>query len=186
MPRCNTSSFADSHLLQVATAMQYILNVVCRVNCISRAIQSYPLRSKQPDVSSFRPPNYSFSTGRVKGSEELSSAEYDKLSDETLENLADVFDGLGEKYNLNDEYDVQHAQGVLKVNFGSSLGTYIINRQAPNKQLWLSSPRSGPKRYDFVRARQEWVYKHDGTALHTLLEEEVSDIVQSHVKFPKR
>ncbi|KAF7237761.1 hypothetical protein EG68_11582 [Paragonimus skrjabini miyazakii] len=178
----SASSFADSHFPGVATAMKYILDVVCRVNCIFRVTQSYPLRS----VSSFRLPSYSFSTGHVKGSEELSTAEYDKLSDETLENLADVFDGLGEKYNLNEEYDVQHAQGVLKVNFGSSLGTYIINRQAPNKQLWLSSPRSGPKRYDFIRARQEWVYKHDGTALHTLLEEEVSDIVQSHVTFPKR
>lgn len=26
-------------------------------------------------------------------------------------------------------------------------GTYVINKQPPNKQIWLSSPVSGPDRY---------------------------------------
>ncbi|OON18563.1 iron donor protein CyaY [Opisthorchis viverrini] len=87
---------------------------------------------------------------------ELSNSEYESLSNETLDKLAEVFDSLGEKYNLDKDYDVEHAYGVLKVYFGAGIGTYIINRQAPNKQLWLSSPRSGPKRYDFIRSRDEW------------------------------
>ena len=29
-------------------------------------------------------------------------------------------------------------------------GTYVLNKQPPNKQIWLSSPVSGPKRYDWV------------------------------------
>lgn len=39
--------------------------------------------------------------------------------------------------------------GVLEVSLPPS-GTYVINKQPPNKQIWLSSPVSGPKRYDFV------------------------------------
>ena len=30
--------------------------------------------------------------------------------------------------------------GVLTVKMGSDLGTYVINKQTPNKQIWLSSP----------------------------------------------
>ncbi len=30
-------------------------------------------------------------------------------------------------------------QGVLTLKLGS-LGTYVINKQAPNHQIWMSSP----------------------------------------------
>ena len=40
-------------------------------------------------------------------------------------------------------------QGVLTVRLGE-LGTYVINKQAPNRQLWMSSPLSGPVRYDWA------------------------------------
>ncbi|XP_070933807.1 frataxin, mitochondrial isoform X2 [Macaca nemestrina] len=30
--------------------------------------------------------------------------------------------------------------GVLTVKLGGDLGTYVINKQTPNKQIWLSSP----------------------------------------------
>ena len=38
---------------------------------------------------------------------------------------------------------------MLNVSF-PNVGTYVINKQPPNKQIWLSSPQSGPKRYDWV------------------------------------
>lgn len=73
--------------------------------------------------------------------------------------------------------------GVLTVNFGELHGTYVINRQMPNKQIWLSSPKSGPKRYDFVNS--QWIYKHDGKTLHELLNNEIPAIVKSQVCFDK-
>jgi hypothetical protein len=30
-------------------------------------------------------------------------------------------------------------QGVMTIKLGS-LGTYVINKQAPNRQIWMSSP----------------------------------------------
>ncbi|CAH8585849.1 unnamed protein product [Schistosoma rodhaini] len=113
----------------------------------------------------------------------LSDAEYERVSTKTLELLADSFEQLPERFALNKEYDVEHAYGVLKITFGPQVGTYIINRQAPNKQLWLSSPQSGPKRYDYIPSMRLWIYKHDGKSLHSLLSEEISAIVGGPVEF---
>jgi len=73
--------------------------------------------------------------------------------------------------------------GVLTVKFGKPHGTYVINRQTPNKQIWLSSPKSGPKRYDFVN--NQWIYKHDGKTLHELLNNEIPTIVKIETCFDK-
>lgn len=64
----------------------------------------------------------------------------------------------------------------------------MINKQAPNKQIWLSSPTSGPKRFDFVYAPNDnqdgyWVYKHTGVTLHELLDKEFSDILNQPTTF---
>ncbi|XP_037028709.1 frataxin homolog, mitochondrial-like [Bradysia coprophila] len=79
---------------------------------------------------------------------------------------------------------------VLTVNFGNTHGTYVINRQSPNRQIWLSSPTSGPKRYDFVPSNAikdasegYWLYKHDGITLHELLQKEIRLIVKREVEF---
>jgi len=73
--------------------------------------------------------------------------------------------------------------GVLTLTF-PPVGTYVINKQPPNKQIWLSSPISGPKRYDWVVVSEgqnskegtgggEWVYLRDMSTLRELLMTEV-------------
>lgn len=104
----------------------------------------------------------------------LSAIDYETIADETLESLTDTFEILLEKHKLPS--DVTYSNGVLTVEL-DKYGTYVINKQTPNKQIWLSSPFSGPKRYDFFN--QRWIYKHDGISLHTLLNEEMSNV------FPK-
>lgn len=67
---------------------------------------------------------------------------------------------------------------------GPNYGTYVINRQTPNKQIWLSSPTSGPKRFDLVnKDGGYWIYKHTGQTLHQLLQEEISKIAEAKVDF---
>lgn len=72
--------------------------------------------------------------------------------------------------------------GVMSLTI-NDLGTYVINKQPPNKQIWLSSPISGPKRYDWVvisegqsqkqdTARADWIYLRDGSTLSELLRAE--------------
>ncbi len=38
-----------------------------------------------------------------------------------------------------DDADAELSQGVLNLKLGS-IGAYVINKQAPNKQIWVSSP----------------------------------------------
>jgi frataxin len=66
----------------------------------------------------------------------------------------------------------------------SDKGSYVLNKQPPNKQIWLSSPISGPKRYDWVVTGEsmnqkegsglgEWIYLRDGSKLSDLLRKEI-------------
>jgi len=74
--------------------------------------------------------------------------------------------------SIAEEADVTLANGVLNVLIPGH-GTYVINKQSPNRQIWLSSPLSGPYRYDFDSDKQTWIYRHSGQSLHDLLEQEV-------------
>ncbi|KAM3610327.1 uncharacterized protein V6R79_002312 [Siganus canaliculatus] len=105
---------------------------------------------------------------------ELSEAAYEKLADETLDSLAEYFEDLTDESFTGADYDVVFSSGVLTIKVGGDHGTYVINKQTPNKQIWLSSPTSGPKRYDWTGER--WVYAHDGISLHQLLSKEFSII----------
>lgn len=70
------------------------------------------------------------------------------------------------------------------------VGEYVINKQPPNKQIWLSSPVSGPKRFDYVllsegqndkqdTATGAWVYLRDGTTLDEILQSETGISLES-------
>ncbi|KAL7286853.1 hypothetical protein TKK_0018990 [Trichogramma kaykai] len=113
--------------------------------------------------------------------QELVSMNFEKISNETLESLSEYFDELIEDASHLQDGDVCYGDGVLTVKFGKEYGTYVINRQVPNLQIWLSSPKSGPKRYDFIDGT--WIYKHDGKSMHELLSEEIPDIVKGPVAF---
>ncbi|XP_066603507.1 frataxin, mitochondrial [Prorops nasuta] len=112
-----------------------------------------------------------------------SALSFEKISDETLESLNDYFDQIIEQADHLEDADVSFGDGVLTVKFGNPYGTYVINRQTPNKQIWLSSPKSGPKRYDYTNGK--WIYKHDGKSLHELLNSEIPDIVKFTTSFDK-
>ena len=69
-------------------------------------------------------------------------------------------------------------------------GTYVLNKQPPNKQIWLSSPISGPKRYDWVVKGEgmdqkegcgigEWVYLRDGSTLSELVRREMGVVISA-------
>ena len=69
--------------------------------------------------------------------------------------------------------------GVITITI-APIGTYVINKQPPNKEIWLSSPLSGPKRYGYFIAKDskdkteegKWLYYRDLTTLREVLLEE--------------
>ncbi|KHJ30545.1 putative mitochondrial iron uptake protein [Erysiphe necator] len=107
----------------------------------------------------------------------LSVEQYHALADTYLSDLEEKFNELQDKDEL---IDVEFSAGVLTLTLPPK-GTYVLNKQPPNKQIWLASPISGPKRYDYVHfakddkhgaASGEWVYLRDGSTLSNLLMEE--------------
>jgi len=81
-----------------------------------------------------------------------------------------------EKLNETVEnFDITCADGVLTIRLGRH-GTYVVNKQTPNRQLWLSSPVSGPKRYSFAAAAGQWQNARDGHSLARLLAEEIAQL----------
>ncbi|KAI6708768.1 hypothetical protein PZA11_005664 [Diplocarpon coronariae] len=115
---------------------------------------------------------------------DISVEEFHELADTYLDVLIERLEALQED---REEVDVEYSAGVLTLGFPPN-GTYVINKQPPNKQIWLSSPLTGPKRYDYVMlsegqdakegtGRGEWVYLRDGTTLTEVLEDEVGIVV---------
>lgn len=153
-----------------------------------------PLSCKglQPDSSDPQPPNIETAegTGHLCKAATISVEEYHEIADEYIEDLLLALEEQAEVAQSG--YEVEYSAGVLTVN--SPQGTYVLNKQPPNKQIWISSPISGPKRYDWVLTKGEgqnqkegtemdvegdlrggqWVYLRDGSTLTDLLKKELN------------
>lgn len=75
---------------------------------------------------------------------DVNDAAYHAAADATLADLTDALEAWIDDgpagAALGDDADVECGSGVLTVRLGGERGTYVINKQAPNRQLWLSSP----------------------------------------------
>ncbi|TKY62831.1 Frataxin [Spatholobus suberectus] len=74
-----------------------------------------------------------------------------------------------------DGFDIDYGNDVLTVKLGD-LGTYVLNKQTPNRQLWLSSPVSGPSRFDWDRDTRAWIYRRNKVNLYKILEGELEQL----------
>lgn len=74
-----------------------------------------------------------------------SAARFHDVADHTLEQVMQLLTPLESE---QDDVDIACSQGVLNINLGSR-GMWVINKQTPNRQLWWSSPLSGPRRYEY-------------------------------------
>ncbi|KAF2093243.1 Frataxin [Rhizodiscina lignyota] len=111
---------------------------------------------------------------------DITYEEFHSLADAYLEELLQRVEKMQEG---NEGIDVEYSAGVMTIELADK-GSYVINKQPPNKQIWLSSPISGPKRFDWVVVGEsmnqkegsgsgEWVYLRDGSRLSDLLRKEV-------------
>ncbi|CAR25545.1 hypothetical protein ZYGR_0A01090 [Zygosaccharomyces rouxii] len=103
----------------------------------------------------------------------LSFQTYHEQADTFLESLSDQLEALSQKYPESVP-DVELTQGVMQLELGG-IGSYVINKQPPNKQIWLASPVSGPNRFDFYK--NEWISLRDGSKLLDILNEEINQAV---------
>lgn len=57
---------------------------------------------------------------------------------------AEILDSLFEQIEdqLGDWLDVEMNGGILQIELPDG-GAYVVNKHAPNREIWVSSPRSG-------------------------------------------
>jgi len=157
------------------------------VRCSSTALRRVPLNKclsnrqvmSNPLSSALRHRRLMSTPAPQVNESHISTEHYHALSDSTMDTLLDslelLLDGAGRP-----DYEVEYHSGVLTLKLGDN-GTYVINKQPPNKQIWLSSPFSGPKRYDYSEADDDWLYSRDGRALGDLLNDELSKVLEREV-----
>ncbi|KAK8038913.1 frataxin [Apiospora rasikravindrae] len=120
--------------------------------------------------------------------EQLKTAKPDEITDQQYHELSDAYLDrllvhLEDRQDTSDDIDVEYSSGVM--NIRTKQGDYVLNKQPPNKQIWLSSPLTGPKRYDWVVVSEDqsskqdtavgaWVYLRDGSSLTELLRNEIN------------
>ncbi|RNF10149.1 frataxin-like, mitochondrial precursor [Trypanosoma rangeli] len=129
------------------------------------------------------------------GGRRFSRLGMDGFTDVTYNTAADLFldhvDNVLEAVDSNGIEEVQLAGGVLSIETGAH-GTFVLNKQAPNVQLWLSSPLSGPHHYDMVLSEGDrkvekvhdvqWLADSDGHSLKEKLERELTETLGVEVK----
>ncbi|KAJ2601362.1 Mitochondrial matrix iron chaperone [Coemansia sp. RSA 1722] len=113
---------------------------------------------------------------------ELDDSKYHNLSSQAMDSLTEYFEDLGDQLEM-DDYDIEYTSGVLTLRLGVH-GTYVINKQPPNKQIWLSSPISGPERYDYDETNNAWFCRHKDESLGALLNQEISEALAIKAAVP--
>ncbi|KAF9934841.1 Mitochondrial chaperone Frataxin [Linnemannia zychae] len=113
---------------------------------------------------------------------DLSDDDYHTVSDASMDRMVEYFEDLGDEHDIPG-YDVEYQSGVMTLKLGDK-GTYVVNKQPPNKQLWLSSPTSGPKRYDYDAEHKVWFYGRDHHSLKYLLDTEISKATGIEIDVP--
>lgn len=98
----------------------------------------------------------------------LDDSRFATLADGLLERIADTIDEA-----LGDDIDAELQGGILTLSLETG-GQYIINKNAPVKQIWLASPVSGA--WHFVYTDGDWVSTREPRAmLRALLAQEIED-----------
>ena len=90
----------------------------------------------------------------------MDQSQFETLATETLDALFDALDaGAGDA-------EVEFEGGILTVELADG-GQYVINRHSANRQIWVSSPKSGA--WHFERRDDRWVSTRGDERLDALL-----------------
>ena len=110
-------------------------------------------------------------SGATRSASSSANDDYVALADEALDTILEKADELSDE---RDDVECELSSGVLTLKIAGT-GTWVLNKQVPNRQLWLSSPVSGPCRYEYVDGT--WTHTRDGSSLAELLERELGLIM---------
>lgn len=96
------------------------------------------------------------------------------MSDSPFETLADSLLATLEEA-LGDHVDAELQGGILTVE--GDAGTWIVNKHAPTRQIWLSSPVSGAWHYALDATTGRWQDTRGGGDLLAVLGAELGVVL---------
>lgn len=120
----------------------------------------------------------------VRSPENWPEDDFTKAADETLQRIGDAIWDARDSAPNSVDLDVECAEGVLTVALGDPWGTYVLNRQRPNRQIWLTSPVSGPKRFQWDDDTRDWRSTRGNHHLLDFLKTELHEHCEVDVSFP--
>lgn len=97
----------------------------------------------------------------------MDESRFETLADQTLHRFMDAIDDA-----LGDRMDVDLENGILKIELDDG-GQYVINKHAPNRQIWMSSPLSGAAHFGYDEAAGGWISTRGGGNLAEILSAEL-------------
>ncbi|CAG2177893.1 unnamed protein product, partial [Oppiella nova] len=152
-----TESRVEMHLLSYEMSFKLRLFVYCIRNhrnyalvCNVTSCRSYAKLAFIGSVSSVKNSltaktcrrwtrNASLVAHMSSSTQPLDDLTFERIVDHTLDHLTEQLDTIVESSDGLEESDVSLNNGVITLNLGLH-GVYVINKQTPNKQIWLSSP----------------------------------------------
>ncbi len=105
----------------------------------------------------------------------MDESDFEATADDTLDRFMETIDEA-----LGDRLEVDLEGGILTIRLDDG-GQYVINKHAPNRQIWLSSPVSGAHHFDYDAGTGRWLSTRGGGALADLLAAELTAATGSGV-----
>ena len=93
---------------------------------------------------------------------------FENIAEKTLNMLLDRIDDA-----LGDAFDVDLNGGILIIEL-ENRAQYVINKNAPNYEIWMSSPLSGASHYFLDDDLETWVDTRSGDKFFEKLSQELS------------
>ena len=101
----------------------------------------------------------------------LDDRQFAALADRTLQHLLDAVEAG------SPAADCELRDGILTIE-ADGIGTFIVNRHAPNREIWLSSPRSGAWHFGRDAAAGAWVSTRGPERLEAVLSADLGVAVE--------
>lgn len=108
--------------------------------------------------------------------------------------LSEIYERLDVEELIDFINNLELSDGILKFSLvNNSINQnskeekkYVINLQKPNRQIWFSSPFSGPQRFEYYKKLSDdknyWLNKHNKLELEFLIVDEVNNFLINEKK----
>ncbi|MDR3438000.1 iron donor protein CyaY [Telmatospirillum sp.] len=108
----------------------------------------------------------------------LDESSFHIIAGKTIDALAEAIDA-----ELGDDLDVEIEGEILTLDLADG-GQYIVNKNAPLRQIWLSSPQSGAWHFAWDSEDECWRSTRGAPIdLTDLLADELEAVTGTHISF---